>query len=116
MTATVLLGELRSKGVWLSVEDDQLVVDAPRGLLTDDLRQAIRQHKPALLALLRQEPPALASDGPVQPARECGRVSDPHARQARTGSQHSTCPATIPRPSGGRALAPRSPGLALPLR
>lgn len=63
MTATGLLDDLRNKGVRLSVEEDRLAVDAPKGMLTDDVRQAIRQHKQALLALLSQPMPAAA---PVQ--------------------------------------------------
>ena len=55
MTAPVLLDELRTKGVHLAVEGEHVVVDAPRGALTDDLRQTIRQHKAALLAVLAAE-------------------------------------------------------------
>jgi hypothetical protein len=65
MTATALLDELRTKGVHLTVEGQHVAVDAPKGVLTDALRQAIRQHKHALLAMLRQAPPALLSDIPV---------------------------------------------------
>jgi hypothetical protein len=52
MTATGLLDELRTKGVHLTVAGEHLGVDAPKGVLTDDVRQAIRQHKQELLALL----------------------------------------------------------------
>lgn len=58
MTATVLLDELRSKGIRLSVEEDRLAVDAPKGMLTDALRQTIRQHKAEILSLLAQATPA----------------------------------------------------------
>jgi hypothetical protein len=58
MMATILLDELRTKGVQLTVEGAHLAVDAPKGVLTDDVRQAIRQHKAALLALLAQPIPA----------------------------------------------------------
>src|SRR5262249_27179616 len=60
MTAITLLDEPRTKGVHLTVEGEHLAVDAPRGILTDDVRQAIRQHKAALLALLAM--PAAAND------------------------------------------------------
>ena len=52
MTATTLLCELRAKDVRLSAKRDQLAVDAPKGVLTDMLRQAIRTHKPELLDLV----------------------------------------------------------------
>ncbi len=52
MTATALLDELRTKGVHLTVEGEHVAVDAPKGVLTDDVRQAIRQHKQELLALV----------------------------------------------------------------
>ncbi len=64
MTAVVLLDELRTKGVQLTVEGEHLAVDAPKNVLNDDLRQAIREHKQELLALLSQ--PMSAAD-PVQP-------------------------------------------------
>ena len=54
MTATALLDELHTKGVHLTVEGERVAVDAPKGVLTDALRQAIRQHKKALRALLAQ--------------------------------------------------------------
>jgi hypothetical protein len=58
MTAAALLDELRTKRVQLTVDGERLGVDAPRGALTDALRQAIRQHKAALLTLLAQPAPA----------------------------------------------------------
>ena len=58
MTATALLDELRTRGVHLALEGERLAVDAPKGVLTDDVRRAIRQHKQALLALLAQPAPA----------------------------------------------------------
>ena len=45
MTATALLDVLRTKGVHLTIEGEHVAVDAPKGALTDDVRQAIRQHK-----------------------------------------------------------------------
>src|SRR5712691_9614929 len=63
MTATVLVDELRTKGVHLTVEGEHVALDAPQGVLTEDLRQAIRMHKAAILALLTQ--PAPAQDAPA---------------------------------------------------
>lgn len=57
MTAMALLAALRTRGVVLAVEDDALDVDAPLGVLTPDLREALVAHKAELLALLREPTP-----------------------------------------------------------
>lgn len=51
MTPLALLCTLRDLGVLLTPMPDgkHIHVDAPAGVLTDALRQAIRQHKEALL-------------------------------------------------------------------
>jgi hypothetical protein len=50
MAVTDLLTQLEQAGCQVALEGDILKA---RGPLTDDLRQAIRQHKPALVALLK---------------------------------------------------------------
>ena len=65
MTATELLHELAAKGIRLMAHGEQIAADAPRAVMTDTLRQAIRQHKAALLTLLVQtprEPPGLEAE------------------------------------------------------
>lgn len=57
MTAEAILERLRVLGARVSLAGDKLHVDAPAGVLTDDLRQAIREHKAALLELLRPATP-----------------------------------------------------------
>jgi len=49
MTITGLLQRLEQRGCQVKVEGEKLKVKGP---LTGELRQAIRQHKPELLALL----------------------------------------------------------------
>jgi hypothetical protein len=72
MTATGLLDELHTRGVHLTVEGEYVAVDAPKGVLTDELRQAIRTQKVALLALLAASPPeALAPPQPLSPRFPC---------------------------------------------
>ena len=51
----LLLTELRSFGVELTVEDLQLTVDAPAGTVTEDLRAALIENKTSLLKLLTRE-------------------------------------------------------------
>lgn len=57
MTPTALLDHLRALGVEVCAEGDKLRYRAPAGVLTDDLRQAIREHKEELLELLRPATP-----------------------------------------------------------
>ena len=103
MTATALLAALRTKGVHLTIAGEHVAVDAPKGVLTDDVRQTIRQHKQELLALLSQPMPAHdAAATASSPQEVCPQ-------------QEHVSPPTVPRPSGGRAISPRPPGLALPV-
>src|SRR5581483_4156239 len=53
MTVETLLTELRVRRVQIRAEGQDLRVRAAKGTLTPDLRAALREHKPALLALLR---------------------------------------------------------------
>lgn len=56
-TASLLLDELALLDVRLRPEGEHLRVDAPRDALTPDLLDRLRQHKPALLTLLREPQP-----------------------------------------------------------
>ena len=53
MTPMQLLMECRRRGIELSVNGDKLRVVAEKGAITDELREALRRHKPALMELLR---------------------------------------------------------------
>src|SRR5438093_394577 len=56
MTAHELLTELRSKGVEIKASsEDRLVIDAPKGTITEDLRAALSGNKAALLTILKAE-------------------------------------------------------------
>ncbi|MGH9361541.1 MAG: hypothetical protein ACRD2T_06450, partial [Thermoanaerobaculia bacterium] len=50
---TDLLDRLRALDVRLWVEEDRLRFRSPPGVLTDDLKAAMRAHKAAILAFLR---------------------------------------------------------------
>jgi hypothetical protein len=58
MTPIELVTALHTAGCRLIPQGEQLRVQNPRHALTDDLRQAIRQHKQELLALIVQSAPA----------------------------------------------------------
>jgi len=49
-----LLTNLSDRGVKLSADGDSLLVDAPKGAIAPELRQALTEHKAELLLLLRQ--------------------------------------------------------------
>jgi len=55
MTPTELLAHLHSAGAKLTVDGDSLRCRAPAGTLTQELRDALRQHKQALIELLSIE-------------------------------------------------------------
>ncbi|MBP7566907.1 MAG: amino acid adenylation domain-containing protein [Burkholderiaceae bacterium] len=72
MNARELLAQLEGLGVELTADEGRLRVSAARGRLDDELKHAIGEHKPELLALLAQRrPPAagpvasVAHDGPL---------------------------------------------------
>ena len=52
MTGQALLARLRERDIQLTADGDRLVVDAPRGLLTDQLRGVLRNRKAELLTIL----------------------------------------------------------------
>jgi TubC N-terminal docking domain len=52
MSAASLLAQLRSAGVSVSIEDDRLIVDAPAGVVTGELRAVLGKYKAELTALL----------------------------------------------------------------
>ena len=70
-----LLIRAANLGVKFKLEGDELRVTAPRGALTPELQQDIRQHKQALLALLRHKEaaedslPQLPDSSPDDPQR-----------------------------------------------
>lgn len=61
MTAEELLKTLEVSGIRLRADGTRLIVTAPTGTFTPDLRQAIALHKAALLARLTPE----SKDDPI---------------------------------------------------
>ncbi len=56
MTAASLLAQLQGIGANLRVKGDRLLIDAPKGAITPELRQQLASRKPELMALLAQAP------------------------------------------------------------
>ena len=68
MSTANLLARVRAADIHLEVNGDRLVVDAPKGAMTSELRAELQQHKSALMALLA--PPrafVTLKDGPTLP-------------------------------------------------
>lgn len=58
MTINNLLNDLASSGIHLRIESGKLKADAPKGMMTPELRQALVNHKDELMRLLTDEKPA----------------------------------------------------------
>jgi TubC N-terminal docking domain len=95
MTARNLLSELREKGVEVKTSgDDRLIIDAPKGAITPELRSALAAHKVELLQLLKseQQPPAAITPAPIAP-----ELSEPktHAPEVAAAPIVSTKPVDV---------------------
>jgi tubulysin polyketide synthase-like protein len=66
-----VLSLLQAMDCQVCVEGEKLRVQAPSQALTDDLRQAIREHKQALLALPAQPAPASDAAMALSPQEAC---------------------------------------------
>jgi hypothetical protein len=65
MNASLLIDDLRSRGAIVRADRGDIVVSAPKGLVTDDDRATIAVAKAALLSLLSAE-----TSGPFSPLAE----------------------------------------------
>jgi hypothetical protein len=72
MSAQDILRDLRSSGVGVSAREGYIDLDAPRGVLTDELLDAVTKAKPRLLKLLVRECRRLEEAG--QAINEIGAV------------------------------------------
>lgn len=69
MNTSILISELRERGILLSVNGDKLHVDGPDAELTPELCETLKAHKPALMAALAGAPSAWNAV-PAQPGSE----------------------------------------------
>jgi hypothetical protein len=106
MTAHELLSQLREKGVEVKTSgDDRLVIDAPKGTVTEELRSALSANKAELLQILKaeqaanenaaaSEPPELfpTEPEPVLPAAEVAPVAPPPPVVSATPVESVTAP------------------------
>jgi thioesterase domain-containing protein len=80
-----LLSTLRERGVRLSVEDDRLKIDAPAGVLDDDLRAQLAAHKEELVALLAGAETSLSAPRSLVPLKPTGEHPPLFARPGHNG-------------------------------
>jgi hypothetical protein len=98
MTPRELLVQLREKGVEIKSNGDRLVIDAPKGAITPDLRDALAANKAELLKILNTPAPGEKSatatvEKPVAP-----KPIAPPAAQAPSSGVQPVAPATPPPP------------------
>ncbi len=77
MNAALLLDILHHRRARIWVEGNRLELDAPPGTLTPDLLTQLREHKPALLALLTQQTNEGKADPGLPPIMEPPKQDSP---------------------------------------
>ena len=55
MSTRILLEELRRRDVHLEADGERLYVDAPAGIVTEELKASLMEQKPSLIKLLQWE-------------------------------------------------------------
>ncbi len=88
-----LVREARERGVELNVDGERLLIRAPAGVLDDELRAALKTHKPAILQILSG--PRLDQDG--RPLDQCCACGSPGWWTSDT-SPGWHCSHCVPRP------------------
>ena len=82
MRTLELLSNLRRKGIEIWADCDRLRYNAPKGVLTPDLRKELADRKPEILALLRQADTVISSASfPLKPALRTGDLPLSFAQQ-----------------------------------
>ncbi len=98
MTAGTLLSELREKGVEVKTSgDDRLIIDAPKGTITPELRSALAEHKAELLQILKTEQQAQPPE-PIAPKHAAPKTSAPVAPAATTYAPQVAAPPVLAKP------------------
>ena len=69
MNAKVLLDDLRGQGVSIETDGEHLLIDAPSGMITDELKATLSEHKRQVIGILKFERRFLKD----QPEQDNGR-------------------------------------------
>jgi hypothetical protein len=97
MTAHDLLSQLREKGVEVKTTgDDRLVIDAPRGTITEELRTALSAHKGELLQILKAEKNATAPAALSEPPALVPIAPESASTPGATASRTAAAPLPVP--------------------
>ena len=75
MTARQTLDEALSLGVTLEAEGDDLHIKAPLGVMTLDLKRALKEHKDIIIYVITLPPPARAGHELEQLRRQIGEMA-----------------------------------------
>jgi len=91
MTATTLLAQLRSAGVLIGVRNGRLILEAPRGVITADLRSKIVEHRAELISALVEQPVNSNEDSIASDARRviAGLLASAYRRYAVNQSRRT---------------------------
>src|SRR5436853_4537217 len=72
MTARELLTQLKEKSIDVKANGDRLVIDAPKGTVTPELRAALAEHKADLMKILNTP----AVEEPLSPVKIATPVAE----------------------------------------
>jgi hypothetical protein len=75
MNSAELLAHLQHLGVELTLDDGRLNIHAPKGVLTLDLKRALKEQKSAIINLLMLPEPAQPGTEVEQLRREIGEMA-----------------------------------------
>jgi hypothetical protein len=118
MTAHDLLLELRAKGVEVRTSgDDRLVIDAPKGTITEDLKSALSANKAELLHILKAEQtkPAEAAVSEVRQPVPPPQFAQPVAQPLSIAAEVMSHVAEEPRPAALPSMPPVKQAEATPV-
>src|SRR5262245_23319987 len=93
MTARELLFDLRCRDIHLQTDGQDLEVDAPKGVLTQELVETIASWKPELLSLLRPNESSVCNGSSTEIPRSEDHLgsaarSEPYQYQCRPGASY----------------------------
>ena len=105
MTPRELLVQLREQGVEIKSNGDRLLIDAPKGAITPDVRDALAANKAELLKILNTPPPTerAAASRPVE------KSTAPRPIEPIASAPMVAVPPPRPQPAAQPSVRPISP-------
>ncbi len=86
MNALSLMAELEARGVSIMVDGCELEIEAPGDVLSTEILDMVREHKPALMSLLAQS--TLANEAALELAHSLGHTSNGYAIEFDAGGAY----------------------------